>query len=161
MKTKRLIALVLVCLLICPLLAGCGDGIESAALTTEETVQTTATPETTAAPETTKAPETTAAPETTEAPQTTSAPETTEPPQTEAPTEEQTEAAAERSMPTEQTELEQQVQCTYILNTNSKKFHYPDCSSVDEMSEKNKKETTATREEIIAQGYVPCKRCNP
>lgn len=150
MKTKRLIALTLVCLLICPLLAGCGDGIEPArVLTTEETVQTTATPETTAAPETT------------EAPQTTSAPETTEPPQTEAPTEEQTEAAAERSMPTEQTELEQQVQCTYILNTNSKKFHYPDCSSVDEMSEKNKKETTATREEIIAQGYVPCKRCNP
>ena len=29
---------------------------------------------------------------------------------------------------------------TYILNTNSKKFHYPSCSSVNNMSSKNRKE---------------------
>lgn len=50
---------------------------------------------------------------------------------------------------------------TYICNTNTKKFHYPSCSSVKQMSEKNKQEVTLSREEIIAQGYVPCKRCNP
>ena len=50
---------------------------------------------------------------------------------------------------------------TYILNTNTKKFHYPSCSSVDEMKEKNKQVFTRNREDVIIQGYVPCKRCNP
>lgn len=50
---------------------------------------------------------------------------------------------------------------TYICNTNTKKFHYPSCSSVDQMKDKNKLETTAGRDEVIAQGYEPCKRCNP
>lgn len=50
---------------------------------------------------------------------------------------------------------------TYILNTNTKKFHYPNCSSVGQMSDKNKLERTCTREEIINDGYEPCKRCNP
>lgn len=51
--------------------------------------------------------------------------------------------------------------CTYILNKNTKKFHYSGCSSVSEMSEKNKVAFNGTRDEAIAQGYVPCKRCNP
>lgn len=50
---------------------------------------------------------------------------------------------------------------TYICNTNTKKFHYPSCSSVNSMSEKNKKEVTSTREELIQQGYDPCGRCHP
>lgn len=50
---------------------------------------------------------------------------------------------------------------TYILNTNSHKFHYPWCGSVDDMSEKNKREFFGTREEAIAEGYEPCKRCRP
>ena len=50
---------------------------------------------------------------------------------------------------------------TYILNTNTKKFHYPDCSSVGDMKETNKKEFNGTRDEVIAQGYIPCKRCKP
>ncbi len=50
---------------------------------------------------------------------------------------------------------------TYILNTNTKKFHYPECSSVRDMKEKNKQVFTGSREEVIANGYVPCKRCNP
>ena len=49
----------------------------------------------------------------------------------------------------------------YILNTNSKKFHYPDCSSVDDMSKKNKQDYAGTREDLINQGYDPCGRCNP
>lgn len=50
---------------------------------------------------------------------------------------------------------------TYVLNTNTKKFHYPTCSSVDDMKEKNKQTYTGSREEVINMGYVPCKRCNP
>ncbi len=50
---------------------------------------------------------------------------------------------------------------TYILNTNTHKFHYPGCSSVDDMSESNKQSYTGTREEVIAMGYDPCGRCNP
>jgi DNA-entry nuclease len=50
---------------------------------------------------------------------------------------------------------------TYILNTNTKVFHYPSCSSVSQMSEKNKKSYTGTRDGAIEQGYNPCGRCNP
>ena len=57
---------------------------------------------------------------------------------------------------------EQEPQGTsYILNKNTKKFHYPNCSSVGEMKEKNKLPYTGDREDVISQGYVPCKRCNP
>ena len=50
---------------------------------------------------------------------------------------------------------------TYILNTNTKKFHYPSCSSVDAMKESNKQSYTGSRDDLISQGYSPCKRCNP
>ena len=49
----------------------------------------------------------------------------------------------------------------YVLNTSSKKFHRPDCPSVDSMSEKNQQEYHGTWEELIAQGYEPCGSCNP
>ena len=49
---------------------------------------------------------------------------------------------------------------TYILNKNSKKFHVPTCDSVNDMKEKNKEYSSKNREEIIADGYTPCKRCN-
>ena len=49
----------------------------------------------------------------------------------------------------------------YILNTNTKKFHYPSCSSVKQMKNSNKQEFTGSRDDLIAQGYDPCKKCNP
>ena len=49
----------------------------------------------------------------------------------------------------------------YVLNTNTKKFHYPSCKSVDQMKKKNRKDFTGTRTEVIEMGYVPCKNCNP
>lgn len=49
----------------------------------------------------------------------------------------------------------------YVLNTNTKKFHLPSCSSVKDMKDKNKKEVSCSRDEVIDMGYVPCKRCNP
>lgn len=50
---------------------------------------------------------------------------------------------------------------SYVLNTNTKKFHNPGCSSVSSMSSKNRKDVVSTRDEIIAQGYDPCKKCKP
>ena len=47
----------------------------------------------------------------------------------------------------------------YILNTNTKKIHLPNCSSVGDMKEKNKKAVNEDIEDLKKQGYVPCKRC--
>lgn len=51
--------------------------------------------------------------------------------------------------------------CEYIGNINTKKFHYPECSSVGQMKEKNKVYLNCTRDEAIADGYDPCGRCCP
>mgnify|MGYP002639008969 CR=1 FL=1 len=58
-------------------------------------------------------------------------------------------------------ENEQKTESTYVLNTNTKKFHLPSCSSLNQMNESNKGEFTGTRDELIQQGYEPCKRCHP
>ena len=49
----------------------------------------------------------------------------------------------------------------YVLNTNSKKFHYPDCHSAEKISEANREDFYGTREELIAMGYSPCGNCDP
>ena len=49
----------------------------------------------------------------------------------------------------------------YIINRNTGKFHYPDCPSVKQMAEHNKKEYTGNRDDLVTQGYEPCKRCDP
>ena len=77
----------------------------------------------------------------------------TEPP-TEAPTEPLTEA------PKDPPETEPEG-ITYVLNTNTHKFHYQSCSSVDDMKESNKSTYTGTRDEVIDMGYEPCGRCDP
>lgn len=50
---------------------------------------------------------------------------------------------------------------SYVLNTNGHKFHLPDCASVETISPKNRKDVNESREQIISEGYEPCKRCNP
>ncbi len=57
--------------------------------------------------------------------------------------------------PDEEEEME------YILNTNSMKFHYPDCDAVKKMQEKNKQEYTGKRAYLIDMGYEPCGICRP
>ncbi len=48
---------------------------------------------------------------------------------------------------------------TYVLNTNTKKFHRPDCSSVDDMKESNKETFQGTQEQLMKKGYDPCGNC--
>lgn len=52
---------------------------------------------------------------------------------------------------------------TYVYNKNTHKFHYPYCSSVDDMKEKNKVLWYDSRDALIEKypSAVPCKRCNP
>ena len=50
---------------------------------------------------------------------------------------------------------------SYILNRNKKKFHYENCSSVNSMKAENKEEYVGAREDLLKQGYEPCKNCSP
>lgn len=50
---------------------------------------------------------------------------------------------------------------TYILNTSSKKFHKPNCGSVEQIAPDNKETTTDSRDSIIESGYTPCGTCKP
>lgn len=50
---------------------------------------------------------------------------------------------------------------TYIANSNSMKFHTPDCENATKISKRNKIEITGTREEAIAEGYEPAGCCQP
>lgn len=50
---------------------------------------------------------------------------------------------------------------TFIANKNTKKFHYPNCSSVGQMNESNKKYLNCTRDQAVQQGFQPCGRCCP
>lgn len=52
-------------------------------------------------------------------------------------------------------------EAAYILNTNTRRFHHPDCDSVADMNEKNKVISKESREKIIEEGYRPCGRCKP
>ena len=49
----------------------------------------------------------------------------------------------------------------YVLNTNSKKFHLPDCVDVGKMKKENRQNVRASRDQLIADGYEPCQHCNP
>lgn len=50
---------------------------------------------------------------------------------------------------------------SYILNTNSKKFHDEDCSQGQDTKESNKEEFYGDRDTLIGQGYVPAGCCDP
>lgn len=57
-------------------------------------------------------------------------------------------------------EFFQEVQL-YVLNTNRKRFHKPECSSVKDIKPENYQDYAGTREELIEMGYTPCGSCNP
>ena len=47
---------------------------------------------------------------------------------------------------------------TYVLNSSNHKFHKPSCGKLPST---NRVDVESTRDDLIAQGYVPCKICNP
>lgn len=161
---KRATAITAGIFLVCGLLAFTTAGShttsqkpDSTATTTTTAVTTTTAAETTTT--TTKA--TTTATTTTEA--TTTAAETTTA-ATEPPTKAATEAPTDPPAPVqEEAPAEQPAENTrtYVINTSSRKFHYPSCSRAKEISDANRSEYTGTRDDLIAQGYDPCGTCKP
>lgn len=49
----------------------------------------------------------------------------------------------------------------FILNTNSRKFHYPGCLDAEKIKEKNREYYYGTRDYLIDAGFSPCGHCNP
>lgn len=73
-------------------------------------------------------------------------------------TESTTETSVESSSSSSSSDFANQER-TYILNTNTKKVHLPDCRSVKDMADHNKEECVGTLNDIKNKGYTPCKRC--
>lgn len=65
--------------------------------------------------------------------------------------------SAERTLPA----ATEAAQVDYVLNTNTRRFHLPDCPSVGDIKTRNREDYSGTRDALIAEGYVPCQRCNP
>ena len=49
----------------------------------------------------------------------------------------------------------------YVLNNNTGRFHYPDCSSVANIAPQNYEEYFGDREDLLNRGFEPCKFCKP
>lgn len=49
----------------------------------------------------------------------------------------------------------------YIVNGHTGKFHYPDCSYIQNAKSTNLYNYTGTRDQLIEWGYSPCQKCNP
>ena len=50
---------------------------------------------------------------------------------------------------------------TYILNTNTKRYHLQGCRSLSQMKDKNKRTFHGSKKELSRMGYQPCGNCNP
>jgi DNA-entry nuclease len=70
-------------------------------------------------------------------------------------------ALATDGLPTATPGNEDSATQTYILNTNSKKFHLESCSSAEDIKESNKEIFTGNRQQLIDDGYSPCGSCKP
>ena len=46
----------------------------------------------------------------------------------------------------------------YVLNSSNHKCHKPSCGKLPST---NRVDVESTRDDLIAQGYEPCKICNP
>lgn len=163
---KRILFIVLAVIFVAAMikgLVGGSDKKESGSYVSRNSPQETAS---TAVPaQATQALLTTAVP--TDAP--TASPAPTELPTPEAtPTPKPTPEAAPTTQPTQeptepptQEPTNEPTGTHYVLNSNTHKFHHPECSSVDQIQPGNRIDFYGTREEVIAKGYEPCKLCKP
>ena len=111
--------------------------------------------------ETTAVPETEPAQESSDEVETVQEPATEAETETEAKTEAETEPAESSVDETHETENKSEPERDYVLNTNTMKFHYPSCNSVEDIKDYNREDFHGTREEVIARGFDPCGRCKP
>lgn len=58
--------------------------------------------------------------------------------------------------------LEQQkTTASYVLNTSTKKYHFPSCSAVKKIAPENYATSNSSPAELASQGYSACGRCKP
>jgi DNA-entry nuclease len=85
-------------------------------------------------------------------------------PDTDAETETETKTDTEpepETEPTTASAVTDTAALSYVLNTNTMKFHKPSCSSVKKIAAYNRSDYTGSRDELIAKGYSPCGNCHP
>lgn len=80
---------------------------------------------------------------------------------TEVPTEEKTEKATEppTDEPAEEETEPEVITHDYVINYNTGKFHRPSCYTIKDAD--NLGDYNGTKDELIDQGYVACKKCKP
>lgn len=49
----------------------------------------------------------------------------------------------------------------YVINTKTKKFHLPDCRSVESIKDENREDIAGSRSSLIEEGFEPCGNCRP
>ena len=76
-------------------------------------------------------------------------------------TPEATETMAEAMTTSPNTETGTSTDARWVLNTNTKKIHYPSCASAEQITEQNRATSNSTVAELEAQGYSPCGACRP
>lgn len=59
------------------------------------------------------------------------------------------------------TSTKQNASAKYVINENTKKFHKPNCKSAQKITSDNKLVLVENRNDLLKQGYSPCKSCNP
>lgn len=62
---------------------------------------------------------------------------------------------------TGESEMEEEWIPDYVLNRNRKKFHRPECPSVQDIRPEHRSNYRGTRDALIAHGYSPCGVCRP
>ena len=70
-------------------------------------------------------------------------------------------AAGEADSPENGMEIRDPDSGTYILNTNTRRFHLPSCSGVSSMKDSNKETYRGSRDALLEEGYTPCGICSP
>ena len=70
--------------------------------------------------------------------------------------------ASDNAAPTDAGTSSQEAEAiSYVLNTNTMKFHYQSCRDVDRIKAENYATFTGSRDDLIAQGYSACGHCHP
>ena len=57
--------------------------------------------------------------------------------------------------------MEEESDCIYVINRNSKVFHLPSCPSVGQIKDSNRLLSDESRAALLAAGYRPCGGCQP
>ena len=61
----------------------------------------------------------------------------------------------------DQVSSSQETDRSYVLNTNTKKFHFDGCRALSRMKASNREDFTGTWQSLLDRGYSPCAICNP